>query len=73
MAGLRALGRRIAVLAALSGAAIAVCGAAAAAPARVRSAHSAPAAIPADRVWQPPEHADWMWELGEPLVTSNSA
>jgi hypothetical protein len=72
MAGLRALGRTIAVLAALSGAAIAVCGAAAAAPARVRSAHSATATIPTDRVWQPPEHADWMWELGQPLVTSNS-
>jgi hypothetical protein len=24
------------------------------------------------RMWQPPERADWMWELGQPLVTSNS-
>jgi hypothetical protein len=22
-------------------------------------------------VWQPPERADWMWELGQPLVTSD--
>jgi len=30
-------------------------------------------AVPAHgSVWQPPERADWMWELGQPLVTSNT-
>lgn len=54
MAGMRALGRAVAVLAALSSAGIAGSGAV------------------AGGVWQPQEHADWMWELGQPLVTTNS-
>ena len=31
------------------------------------------AAAPAHgSVWQPPERADWMWELGQPLMTGDS-
>ncbi len=43
------------------------------APAASAAAQPARAAAPAaPPVWQPPADADWMWELGSPLVTTNA-
>src|SRR5689334_18997285 len=70
-AGPRAGGWAIAVLATLAGAGI-VADMPASRPAALPPAvpvHTV--AVPADPVWQPPERADWMWELGQPLVTTN--
>jgi hypothetical protein len=77
MATMRARGRAAAVLAALCGAGIAVwavAGASAGKPAGVPPAGTVRTAAVPERssAWQPPAHADWMWELGQPLVTSNS-
>jgi hypothetical protein len=33
---------------------------------------TAPALAASDAVWQPPQHTDWQWEIGVPLVTTNA-
>jgi hypothetical protein len=73
VAGTRILGWAIAALATLPGAGIAG-GLAAGGAVPVLPAHSGSQAVmpPRGGVWQPPEHADWMWELGQPLATSSS-
>src|ERR1022692_1091795 len=47
--------------------------AAGSAPAANAAAHSATITMRASgSVWQPPADADWQWELGKPLVTTNA-
>lgn len=74
MAGIRVLGRAVAVLAALSGAWIAGSGIAGSGTVAVAGAGVAGVAGAGvgSGVWRPPERADWMWEIGQPLVTTNS-
>jgi len=72
VAGMRAAGGwAVAALATLAGAGIVVGTPASRPAAPASTVHTV--AMPAHGgVWQPPERADWMWELGQPLVTSNS-
>jgi hypothetical protein len=73
VARLRVGGGAVAVLAALAGAGIVVDMPASRPAALQLDATVHTVAVPTGgSVWQPPERADWMWELGQPLVTSNS-
>lgn len=68
---MRTRGLALAALTALTGAGLA--GQAVAAPRPALPPAGAAATPEHATVWQPPERADWMWELGQPLVLTDSS